>query len=79
MAKSFGLMVNGISNGIKTFTSSKGQVYHQLLVMVPGSDGIIKISLNSQPSSDLYPVGKDVEVPCLPRFYNGNVSGFDAL
>lgn len=70
-----GVQITGICNGTSSFTS-KGKIFHQLLVVVPGSNGVIQVSLQGEPDPDKYPVGKPIAVQALPTFFNGRVSGF---
>lgn len=71
-----GVQIAGMCNGVSSYTSKNNQEYHQLLVVVPGSQGVIQIGLPSKPAPEQYPVGKAVSVSVIPTFYNGRISGF---
>lgn len=74
-----GVQITGLCNGVSSYISKQGVVNHQLLVMVPGSNGIMQINLDQEPNVTTYPVGKTIVIKARPNFFNGRISGFSLM
>lgn len=73
------VQITGLSNGIGSYVNKHGVVNHQLLVVVPGSQGIMQINLDQEPKPDTYPTGKTISIKVRPNFFNGRISGFSLI
>ena len=69
------MQITGMCNGTTSYTNKNNQENHQLLIVIPGSQGVLQISLPSKPSPDRFQVGKNITVNAIPNFYNGRLSG----
>ena len=70
-----GIMVGGLCNGVSNYLDKNGVVHYSLLVIPPASQGVLEVSLPSEPKANQYPVGAKISIRTTPRFWQGRLSG----
>lgn len=70
-----GVQITGMCNGTTSYTNKNNQENHQLLMVIPGSQGVLQISLPGKPAPEQYQIGKTITVNAIPNFFNGRLSG----
>lgn len=73
------VQITGLCNGTGSYVNKHGVLNHQLLVVVPGSQGVMQINIDQEPSPGTYPTGKTISIKVRPNFFNGRISGFSLI